>query len=199
MYLYVGKVRVGPLSGYLWLLGHRLYLKLGWRPRDTYFLGNLSDPLSLAARLKRLIPPSSGREESRRSAGQSAGGCVVFGQALQGQPQMENPHVGGRNDDTRRRVCAGLGMANGTQSAEERAQEVGRRGAGVDCEKPPRLDGVSVKFREDVLAERQTQNRGRAELSVPGGRDLRDAASVGRRAWGGPARSRGVSQEPDGG
>jgi hypothetical protein len=56
MYLYVGKVRVGPLSGYLWLLGRRLYLKLSWRPSDTYFLGNLSDPLSLAARLKRLIP-----------------------------------------------------------------------------------------------------------------------------------------------
>jgi hypothetical protein len=56
MYLYVGKVQVGPLSGYLWLLGNRLYLKLSWRPRDTYFLGNLSDPLSLAARLKKLIP-----------------------------------------------------------------------------------------------------------------------------------------------
>jgi len=56
MYLYIGKVQVGPLSGYLWLLGGRLYLKLGWRPRDTYFLGNLSDPLTLAVRLKRLIP-----------------------------------------------------------------------------------------------------------------------------------------------
>jgi hypothetical protein len=56
MYLYIGKVQVGPLSGYLWLLGNRLYLKLSWRRRDTYFLGNLSDPLSLAARLKRLIP-----------------------------------------------------------------------------------------------------------------------------------------------
>jgi hypothetical protein len=56
MYLYIGKVQVGPLSGYLWLLGNRLYLKLSWRPRDTYFLGNLSDPLSLAARLKRLMP-----------------------------------------------------------------------------------------------------------------------------------------------
>jgi hypothetical protein len=56
MYLYVGRVQVGPLSGFLWLLGGRLYLKLGWRPSDTYFLGNLSNPLSLAARLKRLIP-----------------------------------------------------------------------------------------------------------------------------------------------
>ena len=56
MYLYVGRVRVGPLSGYLWLLGNRLYIKLGWRSRDTYFLGNLTAPLSLAARLKRLIP-----------------------------------------------------------------------------------------------------------------------------------------------
>jgi hypothetical protein len=56
MYLYIGKVQVGPLSGYLWLLGNRLYLKLSWRPRDTYFLGNLSDPLSLAARLNRLMP-----------------------------------------------------------------------------------------------------------------------------------------------
>jgi hypothetical protein len=56
MYLYIGKVQVGPLSGYLWLLGNRLYLKLSWRRRDTYFLGNLSDPLSLAARLKRLMP-----------------------------------------------------------------------------------------------------------------------------------------------
>jgi hypothetical protein len=55
MYLYIGKVQVGPLSGYLWLLGSRLYLKLGWRPSDTYSLGNLSDPLTLAARLKRLI------------------------------------------------------------------------------------------------------------------------------------------------
>ncbi len=56
MYLYVEKVRVGPLSGYLWLLGGRLYLKLGWRPSDTYFLGNLTDPLTLAAKLRRLIP-----------------------------------------------------------------------------------------------------------------------------------------------
>jgi hypothetical protein len=56
MYLYIGRVRVGPLSGYLWLLGGRLYLKLGWRPSDTYFLSNLSDPLSLAAGLRRLIP-----------------------------------------------------------------------------------------------------------------------------------------------
>ncbi len=56
MYLYVGKVQIGSLTGYLWLLGNRLYLKLGWRPSDTYFLGNLPDPLSLAARLRRLIP-----------------------------------------------------------------------------------------------------------------------------------------------
>jgi hypothetical protein len=56
MYLYVGKVRVGPLTGYLWLLGSRLYLKLSWRPSDTYFLGNLSDLLSVAVRLRRLIP-----------------------------------------------------------------------------------------------------------------------------------------------
>jgi len=56
MYLYVGKVRAGPLSVYLWLLGSRLYLKLGWRPSDTYFLGNLSDPLSVAVRLRRPIP-----------------------------------------------------------------------------------------------------------------------------------------------
>ncbi len=47
---------MGPLSGYLWLLGSRLYLKLGWRLSDTYFLGNLMDPLTLAVRLKRLIP-----------------------------------------------------------------------------------------------------------------------------------------------
>ena len=56
MYLYIGKVQVGPLTGYLWLLGSRLYLKLGWRPSDTYFLGNLSDLLSVAVRLRRLIP-----------------------------------------------------------------------------------------------------------------------------------------------
>ncbi len=51
MYLYVGKVRVGSLSSYLWLLDSRLYLKLSWRPSDTYFLGNLTDPLTLAAGL----------------------------------------------------------------------------------------------------------------------------------------------------
>ena len=38
------------------MLGRRLYLKLGWRPRDTIFLGNLSDPLRVAARLRRLLP-----------------------------------------------------------------------------------------------------------------------------------------------
>jgi hypothetical protein len=53
VYLYVGRVQMGPLSGYLWLLGR---LKLGGRPSDTYFLGNFSDPLSLAARLRRLAP-----------------------------------------------------------------------------------------------------------------------------------------------
>jgi hypothetical protein len=56
MYLYVGRVQIGSITGYLWLLGNRLYLKLGWRSRDTYFLGNLTDPLTLAARLRRLIP-----------------------------------------------------------------------------------------------------------------------------------------------
>jgi hypothetical protein len=55
-YIYIGRVSLGPLSGYLWLLGNRLYLKLGWRSRDTYFLGNLSDPLTVAARLRRLVP-----------------------------------------------------------------------------------------------------------------------------------------------
>jgi hypothetical protein len=38
--LYIGRIQMGPLSGYLWLLGSRLYLKLGWRPSDTYFLGS---------------------------------------------------------------------------------------------------------------------------------------------------------------
>jgi hypothetical protein len=56
MYLYIGKVQIGSLRCFLWLLGNRLYLKLGWRPRDTYFLGNLSDPLTLAAKLRRLMP-----------------------------------------------------------------------------------------------------------------------------------------------
>jgi len=56
VYVYLGKVSLGSLSGYLWLLGRRLYLKLGWRPRETYFLGNLGDPLSVAVRLRRLVP-----------------------------------------------------------------------------------------------------------------------------------------------
>jgi hypothetical protein len=96
MYLYVGRVRVGPLSGYLWLLGHRLYLKLGWRPRDTYFLGNLTDPLTLAARLKRLIPRPV---DVRRAAVQLAkrwllrcmwlgvAGTVPVGRSARGRPK----------------------------------------------------------------------------------------------------------------
>jgi len=44
-----------------------------------------------------------------------------------------------------------------------------------------RRDDFSAKSREAVLAERQTQDRGQAELGVPGGRDLRDAASLGWR------------------
>jgi hypothetical protein len=54
-YIYIGRVGLGGISGYLWLLGGRLYLKLGWRPRDTLFLGNLGDPLSVALRLRRLL------------------------------------------------------------------------------------------------------------------------------------------------
>jgi len=56
VYIYLGKVSLGPLSGYLRLLGRRLYIKMGWRSRDTYFLGNLGDPLSVAVRLRRLAP-----------------------------------------------------------------------------------------------------------------------------------------------
>jgi len=64
VYLYLGKVSLGPLSGCLRLLGRRLHLKLGWRSRDTYFLGNLGDPLSVAVRLRRLAP----RPMERRAA-----------------------------------------------------------------------------------------------------------------------------------
>jgi hypothetical protein len=53
MYLYIGRVDVGGVSGYMWVLGLRLYVK---RPRDTVYLGNLSDPLSVALRIRRLAP-----------------------------------------------------------------------------------------------------------------------------------------------
>jgi len=56
VYLYVGLVRLGGVSGYLWLLGRRLYLKTSWRPRDTLFLGNLSDLLGVVVRIRRLLP-----------------------------------------------------------------------------------------------------------------------------------------------
>jgi hypothetical protein len=56
MYLYIGRVEVGGLKGYLWLMGARVYLKTSWRPRDTYYLGNLGDPLTLAVRIRRLAP-----------------------------------------------------------------------------------------------------------------------------------------------
>ncbi|AET34055.1 hypothetical protein [Pyrobaculum ferrireducens] len=56
MYLYIGRVDIGGVSGYMWILGLRLYVKLGWRPRDTVYLGNLSDPLSVALRIRRLAP-----------------------------------------------------------------------------------------------------------------------------------------------
>jgi len=79
MYLYVGKVQVGPLSGYLWLLGGRLYLKLGWRPRDTYFLGNLTDPPHPSRQTQKADPAPSGREEGGCCAGKSAGGRAVCG------------------------------------------------------------------------------------------------------------------------
>ena len=56
MYLYIGLVEIRGVRGYMWLLGRRLYLKLSWRSRDTLFLGNLANPLSIAVRLKRLLP-----------------------------------------------------------------------------------------------------------------------------------------------
>jgi len=64
MYVYLGKVSLGHLSGCLRLLGRRLYIKMGWRPRETCFLGNLGDPLSIAVRLRRLAP----RPMERRAA-----------------------------------------------------------------------------------------------------------------------------------
>jgi hypothetical protein len=113
MYLYVGRVRVGPLSGYLWLLGNRLYLKLGWRPRDTYFLGNLSDPLSLAARLKRLIPRPVDVRRAAVQLAKALAASLYLARRCRDSPRWKNPHLGGRSDDTRRRVCAGLDVANG--------------------------------------------------------------------------------------
>ncbi|ABL87185.1 paREP9 [Pyrobaculum islandicum DSM 4184] len=56
MYLYFGRMKIGPLVGYLWLLGRRLYLKLGWRPRDTVYLGSVDDLLGVAVRVRRLVP-----------------------------------------------------------------------------------------------------------------------------------------------
>jgi hypothetical protein len=95
MYLYVGRVKVGPLSRYLWLLGNRLYLKLGWRPSDTYFLGNLSDPPHPSRQAQKADAASSGREEGGCYVGKSVGGYAVCDQALQGQPPVEGPQVGG--------------------------------------------------------------------------------------------------------
>ena len=56
MYLYLGRVELRGLAGYMWLLGRRLYLKTGWRSSQTHFLGNLTDLLGVAARLRRLLP-----------------------------------------------------------------------------------------------------------------------------------------------
>ena len=87
MYLYLGKVSLGHLSGCLRLLGRRLYLKLGWRPRDTYFLGNLGDPLSVAVRLRRLVPrPVDVRRAAAALAKALAASLYV---AVQGLAQVE--------------------------------------------------------------------------------------------------------------
>jgi len=86
---------VGPLSGYLWLLGGRLYLKLGWRPSDTYFLGNLTDHLTLAARLKRLIPrPVDVRGATAAALARALAAALYLARRCRGQPQMENPYLG---------------------------------------------------------------------------------------------------------
>jgi len=56
MYLYLGVVEVRGLRGYMWLLGRRLYFKMSWRARDTYYLGHIEDLLGASARLRRLLP-----------------------------------------------------------------------------------------------------------------------------------------------
>jgi len=53
---YIGVVVVKGLRGYMWLLGRRLYFKMSWRPRDTYYLGRVEDLLTASARLRRLLP-----------------------------------------------------------------------------------------------------------------------------------------------
>ena len=65
VYLYLGKVSLGPLSGYLWLLGRRLYIKTGWRPRDTYFLGNLGGSPLHSGKAEAPYAEACGREEGR--------------------------------------------------------------------------------------------------------------------------------------
>jgi hypothetical protein len=109
MYLYVGKVRVGPLSGYLWLLGSRLYLKLGWRPRDTYFLGQPLRPALPSRQAKRLIPrPVDVRKAAVQLAKALAAALYLARRC------RDSPHpLGGRGGDIGRRLCAGLDMANG--------------------------------------------------------------------------------------
>jgi len=62
VYLYVGLVRLGGVSGYLWLLGWRLYLKTSWRPSDAMFLG--PDFLGVVVKIRRA---------------QGCGGCVGEG------------------------------------------------------------------------------------------------------------------------
>ena len=88
----MGKVSLGPLSGYLWLLGRRLHLKLGWRSRETYFLGNLGDPLSIAVRLRRLMPRPIERRAAAMLARALAASLYV---AVQGLAQVEDTRLGG--------------------------------------------------------------------------------------------------------
>jgi hypothetical protein len=113
MYLYIGKVQVGPLSGYLWLLGNRLYLKLSWRRRDTYFLGNLTDPLSLAARLKRLMPRPVDVRKAAVQLAKALAAALYVARRCRDSPRWIDPRLGGRGGDIRRRLRAGVDMAGG--------------------------------------------------------------------------------------
>jgi hypothetical protein len=161
MYLYVGKVQVGPLSGYLWLLGRRLYLKLGWRPSDTYFLGNLTDPLSLAARLKRLIPRPVDVRRAAVQLAKALAAALYVARRCRDSPKWKI-----RTWEAEMMILDAASTLAWTwptahRALEERTQEAGRRGAGAGEEG------------EDVYEKAKDRRGGRGE-GLPKARGFRE-------------------------
>jgi len=79
-YLYFGRVCIGPICGFMWILGTRIYFRRSWRDKPT-LLGHLDKPGEVLATLRRLF--SASYASARRT-------CVAYLAAVSAMAALQH-------------------------------------------------------------------------------------------------------------